>query len=110
MARDSTPAELIESVLYHYGISNSGEVAQAITEQLGGLLPQVTPTQGAMSAEEHNAFLLRIFMHLVSTSDGSQIKVNLHDVLASTANRTMMVNLDGETFTAQVMQIPAMRN
>lgn len=71
---------------------------------------QVTPTQGAMSAEEHNAFLLRILMHLVSTSDGSQINVSLHDVLESTKDRTMMVSLNGDIFTAQVMQIPAMRN
>ena len=71
---------------------------------------QVTPTQGLMSAEEHNAFLLRVLMHLVSTAEGSQINVNLHDVLESTANRTMMVNLDGDVFTAQVVQIPKMRN
>lgn len=70
---------------------------------------QVTPTQGAMNAEQHNAFLLRILMHLVSTSDGSQLKVNLEDVLESTKDRTMMVGLDGNIFTAQVLKIPAMK-
>lgn len=110
MARDKTPAEMIESVLYHFGIVNSGEVAQAITEELGGMLPQVIPTQGDMGPEEHNAFLLRIFMHLVSVSDLSILTVDLNDVLASTADRTMLVKLDGSTFIAQVIKIPELRN
>lgn len=110
MARDKTPAELIESVLYHFGVANRGEVAQAITEELGGMLPQVIPTQGDMGPEEHNAFLLRIFMHLVSVSGGSTLTVDLNDVLKSTSDRTMLVKLDNNMFTAQVIKIPEMRN
>lgn len=72
---------------------------------------QVTPTHGNMNAEEHNAFLLRVFMYLVTKQRNKLLTVDLNDVLEATKDHTMMVGLDGNVFTAQAMEIPAnMRN
>ena len=34
MARDTTVEERIETILYHFGIRNSGDIAKAIYEEL----------------------------------------------------------------------------
>ncbi len=63
----------------------------------------VTPTQGAMSADEHTAFLLRILMHLVAVSPGGNLEVDLNMVAMSTANKQLDVELDGPIFRAKVI-------
>lgn len=110
MARDTTLEQKIETELYAFGVSNSGEVATSIiqvmnehqSEQAG--IEQVTPVEGAMTSADHTAFMLRIFMYLVAVQPHKRLVVDLERVKALTSDHTLDVTLDGSTFTAQAVQ------
>lgn len=109
MARDTTAQEHIETTLYTAGVHNSGGLAEAIIDGLreNGMLvedkPQlVTPTSGAMTQDEHTAFILRVFMYLVEKRN-QRIKVDLSDVMHKTRGRQLQIQLNGHIFEARTI-------
>lgn len=63
----------------------------------------ITPIHGDMTAEQHQAFMLRVFQYVVAMSPNETLEVDLRNVMDKTKDKTLSVSLDGPKFTAMCL-------
>ena len=64
---------------------------------------KIEVTEGAMTPDDHTAFIFRILMYLVSMEPDSILTVDLNQVLAATTGKQLKVRMEGAEFTASVV-------